>query len=241
MAGSIINVGNKIELSVIYAGRSYDKSDEQLTYVSQILDMEDDGTIIAALPIYEGRLITLEVGYKLNCYFYTANGIYNGRTLIEARYKENNLYFMKLTLEGELKKFQRRQYFRLPCNIEATMRPLSIQEVLDYSESNELKEEPDLEPERGVIVDISGGGVRVFSGNHYDKNDYVYITFDLDMNIGVRQLGLLARVVMSIESPNREDYYDNRLQFKEIPAKTRDVIVKYIFEQQRKNQGRGRE
>ncbi len=46
---------------------------------------------------------------------------------------------------------------------------------------------------------------------------------------------MLGKVVASIESPNRNNYYDNRIQFKEIDIELRDTIVKYIYEQQRKN------
>lgn len=239
MEGRVINIGNKIELTVVHNRRSLKSDIDKTTYVSQILDFEDD-TIIAALPIYEGHLVTLEVDSQLECYFYTQKGIYKGMAVIASRYKEKNLYLMKLELTSELKKFQRRQYFRLPCNIQVDMRPLSVSEVIDYSSSHIVADNPDAEIVSGVIVDISGGGLRIFSGKNFDKNDYVYVRFSIDMNVGVKQIELMARVVMSIESPNMDNYYDNRLQFKDISPQTRDAIVKYIFEQQRKNQNRGR-
>lgn len=239
MEGKVINIGNKIELTVVQNRRSLRHDTDKTTYVSQILDFDDD-TIIAALPIYEGHLVTLEVESQLECYFYTQKGIYKGMAVIESRYKEKNLYLMRLELTSELKKFQRRQYFRLPCNIQVDMRPLNVSEVIDYSSNHVIDDNPDAEIVNGVIVDISGGGLRVFSGRDFDKNDYVYVKFSIDMNVGVKEIELMARVVMSIASHNMENYYDNRLQFKDIPPQTRDAIVKYIFEQQRKNQSRGR-
>ena len=160
--------------------------------------------------------------------------------VIISRYKEKNLYLMKMELTSELKKFQRRQYFRLPCNIQVDMRPLNISEVIDYSSSHIVADNPDAEIINGVIVDISGGGLRVFSARNFNKDEYVYVRFSIDMNVGVKDIELMARVVMSIESHNMENYYDIRLQFKDISPQTRDSIVKYIFEQQRKNQSKGR-
>ncbi len=239
MEGRVINIGNKIELTVVHNRRSLKGDVDKTTYVSQILDFEDD-TIIAALPIYEGHLVTLEVESHLECYFYTQKGIYKAMAVIISRYKEKNLYLMKMELTSELKKFQRRQYFRLPCNIQVDMRPLNISEVIDYSSSHIVADNPDAEIINGVIVDISGGGLRVFSARNFNKDEYVYVRFSIDMNVGVKDIELMARVVMSIESHNMENYYDIRLQFKDISPQTRDSIVKYIFEQQRKNQSKGR-
>ena len=239
MEGRVINIGNKIELTVVHNRRSLKGDVDKTTYVSQILDFEDD-TIIAALPIYEGHLVTLEVESHLECYFYTQKGIYKAIAVIISRYKEKNLYLMKMELTSELKKFQRRQYFRLPCNIQVDMRPLNISEVIDYSSSHIVADNPDAEIINGVIVDISGGGLRVFSARNFNKDEYVYVRFSIDMNVGVKDIELMARVVMSIESHNMENYYDIRLQFKDISPQTRDSIVKYIFEQQRKNQSKGR-
>lgn len=238
MADEIISIGNKIELNVL-PDKDKKKHYEQITYVSQILDFEDD-MLVVALPIHEGHLIALHEESELECYFYTQKGIFKAMTVIRSRYKDGNVYMMKIELLSELKKFQRRQYFRLPCNIHVSMLPLDVAEVLDYSSDNVVPEKPESEWINGVIVDISGGGVRIFSGRDFEKNDSVLIRFSIDMNVGTRQIDILTRVVMSIKSPNAEDYYDNRLQYRNVPENTRDAIVKYIFEQQRKNQSRGR-
>ena len=53
------------------------------------------------------------------------------------------------------------------------------------------------------------------------------------MNIGSRDIEVVGRVILSLESPNRKDCYDNRIQFKGISRELRETVVKYIFEQQR--------
>jgi c-di-GMP-binding flagellar brake protein YcgR len=238
MADKVIGVGNKIELTVMHDKTRLKTVDER-NYVSQIFDFDGDD-IIAALPMYEGHLVTLEVDSRLDCYFYTPRGIFRGTARITSRYKEKNLYLMKLEQEGELRKFQRRQYYRLPCNIGAQMRTLEVAEVLDYSAGQEPVETLETVYESGVIVDISGGGVRIFTPQKYEKDDYLYVKFSIDMNVGRRDLELLTRVVMCIESHGKDDYYDVRVQYKDIPPQIRDSIVKYIYEQQRKIQSKGR-
>lgn len=239
MADKLISVGDRIEINVI-KDRNVSNDEEKVTYVSQILDFDGE-QISAALPMREGHLITLEVNSNLECYFYTPSGIYKAHAHITSRYKKENLYMMNLELKDELKKFQRRQFFRLPCNIITTLRTLSLSEVLDYSMKHEVKDNTDAQVVQGVIVDISGGGTRVFSKSRYKSGDYVYMNFPLEMNIGIKNVSVLAKVISSSELAGRRDYCDNRLQFKEIPGSLRDSIVKYIFEQQRKKQNSRKE
>ena len=129
MADKLISVGNKIEINII-KDRNVRNDEEKVTYVSQILDFDGE-QIVAALPIREGHLVTLEVNSNLECYFYTGSGIYKANAHITSRYKQGNLYMMNLELKDEPKKFQRRQFYRLPCNIITTLRTLSVSEVLD--------------------------------------------------------------------------------------------------------------
>ena len=141
---------------------------------------------------------------------------------------------------GTLEKFQRREYYRLPCIINADIIPINGEEVLEYSQKHIIPDKIYEDMQSGIIVDISGGGVRIMSDRRFSKNDYVFLRFSIEMNIGVRELELMGVVVLSQESPNRSNYYDSRIEFKEITSEERDNIVKYIFEQQRKIQKRER-
>lgn len=238
MSKQVLKVGNKIELNK-KAGNQSVLADEPTTYVSQILDLEEE-ELIAAMPIHEGHIIPLEVGTVLEAYIYTVKGIFRADCRVTARGKEDNIYFMSLQLLSELRKFQRRQFYRLPCSIEVQFRPLSAVEVLQYAKARELPPQAQPADQKGMIVDISGGGVRMITDKSYYKNDFVLLRFPIEMNIGVKWIETMGRVVASYPSPNRSDFYDNRVQFKEITHELRDAIVKYIFEQQRKIQQRER-
>ena len=147
---------------------------------------------------------------------------------------------MKLKLISEMKKFQRRQFYRLLCNIEAIIRILSDEQVNTYLRTYLPPVVDSEQADIGMIVDISGGGVRIMTDVKLDVDSCLFITFPIKMNIGDVNIEVLGKVVASIESPNRENYYDNRIQFKDIDIELRDTIVKYIYEQQRKIQRRER-
>lgn len=236
---NLLKVGDKIELS---RSNSRDKAQtgEFVAYVSQVLDLREDGTVVAAMPISEGHIVPIEVGANLEAYFYTFQGIYKALCVLTARGKEGNLYYCELEIVGKLEKFQRREYYRLPSIINADIILISGEDVLDYSEHHRIPDKSYDDMQSGIIVDISGGGVRIMSDRRFNKNDYVFLRFSIEMNIGVKELELMGMVVLSLESPNRSNYYDSRIEFVEISSDQREHIVKYIFEQQRKIQKRER-
>lgn len=236
---NLLKVGDKIELSR-KNGRGSAQSGESAAYVSQVLDMREDGIVVAAMPISEGHIVPIEVGARLEAYFYTSQGIYKSLCTIIERGKEGNVYYCELELIGTLEKFQRREYYRLPSIISADIIPINGEEVLDYSEHHKIPDKSYDNMQSGIIVDISGGGVRVMSDMRFNKNDYVFLKFPIEMNIGVKEMELMGMIVLSLESPNRPNYYDSRIEFMEITSEQRDHIVKYIFEQQRKIQKRER-
>lgn len=239
MSDDILKVGNKIEIDkVSKTVESYTSSE---VYVSQILGFDENGEeIIAAMPIFEGYVVPLHVDQELNVYFYSEKGIFKAKCRVLNRGKQDDIYIMKLKLISEMKKFQRRQFYRLPCNIEAIIRILNDEQTDTYLRTYLPPVVDSEQADIGMIVDISGGGVRIMTDAKLDVDRCIYITFPIKMNIGDVNIEVLGKVVASIESPNRENYYDNRIQFKDIDIELRDTIVKYIYEQQRKIQRRER-
>lgn len=239
MSDDILKVGNKIEIDkVSKADEGYAGSE---VYVSQILELDENGEeITVAMPMFNGHVVPLAVDQELNVYFYSEKGIFRAKCRVVSRGNQDNIYIMKLKLISEMKKFQRRQFYRLLCNIEAIIRILNDEQVNTYLRTYLPPVVDSEQADIGMIVDISGGGVRIMTDVKLDVDSCLFITFPIKMNIGDVNIEVLGKVVASIESPNRENYYDNRIQFKDIDIELRDTIVKYIYEQQRKIQRRER-
>ena len=234
----VLRVGDKIELKIIKTRSGLTPAEERV-YVSQILDMHKE-KITAAMPIYEGHIIPLEVGSVLETYFYTAKGIFKTECIIQTRGREENVHIMVLSLLDDISKYQRREYYRLPCNIEVEVTPMHVTEVISYSKEHVMPQEMMNEMIKGMIIDLSGGGIKIVTKIEFRKNDYLAVKFFINLDSGLKEIKLIGRVVASIQSPNDRHYYYNRVQFKEISMEIRDSIVKYIFEQQRKIQQKER-
>ncbi len=73
---------------------------------------------------------------------------------------------MEIGLESKLIKVQRREYFRLSCSIPATIRCMTVMNEGkdDFKDSDFSKEEIEC-----TIIDISGGGIKAYSKQMFEK------------------------------------------------------------------------
>ncbi|MDO5383109.1 MAG: flagellar brake protein [Eubacteriales bacterium] len=207
-------------------------NDTKISYVSQILDMTEE-YIICAMPIYEGRLIPLEIDSQYDAYFFVQNNFYKTDCTVVDRGKTDNIHTAVIRLDTKLVKFQRREYYRLECTTSAIVKTLSEKEREYYLKFNKIPENIVAIEDKCIIIDISGGGVRILSKIKYEKNQYIAITFPIMLGDETKLKTVVGRVVMSMTSANNSLVFDNRIQFVEISNNDREEIIKYIFQQQR--------
>ena len=98
----------------------------------------------------------------------------------------------------------------------------------DFKDSDFSKEEIEC-----TIIDISGGGIKAYSKQMFEKSSVVLLNFTLKFNNGNKEKSIIGKVVDSFKNANDESVFDNRFQFIDVSKSDRDEIVKYIFEQQR--------
>ena len=226
----LLKIGGKIELQI--KNDSADEGLPKISYSSQIMDFKQE-SILCSMPIYEGKLIPLEVGTSLDAFFYTDKSTYKADCTVIDRGKEGNIYTVELKPESQLEKFQRREFYRLECTKEVLMIELSDSEA-EYLKSNKkLPEKLRGFEQKGIIVDISGGGLRIFARKSYERNTYLSFKFSIEVNGEEKVICIPGVVVMALISPNSSDIFDNRIQFVYPQSETTELIVKYIFEQQR--------
>ncbi|QUI23245.1 PilZ domain-containing protein [Vallitalea pronyensis] len=219
MIHKALSLGDKIEISRSKFNRN-EPYENQKIYVSIIQDIVDDELIISA-PVENGKIIPLEIGTSYMISIYTKGGLFNCKAKVSKRTKKNQLYLITLSIESELIKSQRRQYFRLDC-----IMPISFSE----KESEEWH--------HGLVVDISGGGLRFTSKIHYETNPEVTCQFDLVIDEEIKRLEIIGQVVDSRIIDFETMRYETRVMFDDIANEDREIIIKYIFEEQRKRRKR---
>ena len=229
---NLISVGIKLELRQTQ-NRIEVPIENVRNYVSQILDMNDN-TFQAAMPIYEGHLVPLEVGSKYDAFFKTNKGLYKSTCEVMGRSKIGKIYMVELKPISKLDKFQRREYYRFNTNIEASICLLAEYEMKEYLQSITAPENYINKKENAIIVDISGGGVKVVSDKVYNKNDLLLIEFNVMIGTLFKNIIVPGKVTLSTTSDKRLDLREHRIEYYEIPTETRELIIKYIFDEQRR-------
>lgn len=244
MLHDYISIGNKLELINL----NTNDNGEVKTYVSKLLDFIEKDKAQIAMPIEKGRVIPLSVGDKYIICFYTDGGLFQCKAVITSRFKNDNMFILEVQFVSELEKYQRRQFYRMECNMNVSFhiitdaeRILASQIKLDKFETEDDKnkclnnyEELANVWQEGTITDISGGGLRINSKCEINPGDNVIISLNLLTSEGEKKLIIKVRIISSIRIPNRWGFFENRVQFKEITKEEREVIVKYIFDEDRR-------
>lgn len=241
----LIRVGDKIEMTHVKSATRRKLSEN--VFASMLLDYNGVRTAKISMPIYEGRVIPLEIGDEYSLCFFSSSGLYRCRARIKSRLREGNIFVLMMEFLSMPKKFQRRQFFRLDCLLSIHYRQISDEEKVlhDYIETSKLEEneleacEKKLEElssawEDAVLTDISGGGVRLQCQEKVEPGTYIQVNIPLDMPTGVCPFSCMAKVVHVIDLKGSEHPVELRCEFDNIGREQREFVVKYVFEEQKR-------
>lgn len=193
-----IQPGNRIELQKVKRLREDDDSTRKV-YGSQLVDILSDDKIEISMPMEKTKLILLPVGGEYDLYFFTSNGLYQCYARVIERYKNNKMFLVRLELTSNLRKYQRREYYRFSCALEMNSRPLEKEEVQAIEKNSDLLNSgllvPELPLQRSVIADISGGGLRFVAEYAYDVDSLILCKYNLWKEGEAKEYTLCGKVL----------------------------------------------
>jgi c-di-GMP-binding flagellar brake protein YcgR len=202
------------------------------------VDVNNNGNMVIDMPMYKGKIILLSVGTRYEMIFYTRNGLYRGVGQVTDRYKDGKFFMVRMELKTKLTKFQRREYFRLQCILSVDGWELSRDEALTISNDELAKRITDPEivatMANGIIVDISGGGIRFISERRHEEDDCMIIRTQLQNESLDQELLVLVSVVSCRKASPNMERYETRAEFMHLGKSLRETIIKYIFDEDRK-------
>ena len=234
MIEKFISPGDKLELKSTVSVVLPDGTEGVKTYKTSVYDILDDGRLELVMPMEKTRLVLLPVDGEYDVCFFSHGGMYRADVRIVDRQKINGTYILVVEMISNLHKYQRREYYRFNCVVEMKAREMTRQELDAFAKGiTQLISEEDMV--RGVIVDISGGGTRFVSRQKFNENSIVLMSFSLPIMERERSFLLAAKVIYSGVIENRANEYENRVKFEFIDTTTREEIIKYIFDEERKN------
>lgn len=211
-----IPIGTKVEMKVV------DPIDGKLdiAFISQIENYCDQNTLIMSAPIYESRIYPIRVNSKIEAYAYRSDHIYRILGFVEKRLIIDDIAVLEVKITEEIQRIQRRQFYRFKCSVPVTF-------YLQQSDEQQDEAEEII----GQTLNISGGGLAAITDKPLQK-DYkivgqLFMNNDNFINFNVKVIRCTANVI------NDKLKYISSIGFIDMGYKEREMIVNYIFDQQR--------
>jgi c-di-GMP-binding flagellar brake protein YcgR len=236
MLTKYIEAGNKLEIQQV--DRVKDTNEHKI-YETKVYEVISDDRLEILMPMEQSKLILLPVDSEYDLCFTTINGLYQCFARVIDRYKENHIYLLLCELTSNLRKFQRREFYRLSCALNMESRPLEQEEVETFEQDHTLLS-PGLPLRRSIVVDISGGGLRFVSNYAYETEMMLQCKYSLSIDGKFKEYDLVGKVLDVIESPNKPGVFEHRVQYVDIDTEDREEIIRFIFEEERKWRKKGR-
>lgn len=238
MLSEYVIPGNKIEIRAASQGEYIEEIEKKRkVYYSQVFDVLSEDRLEVLLPMDKSRLISLPVNMEYELHFYTAAGLFRCNANALDVYKSNKNFVLLFEVISELKKFQRREYYRLDCAVEMFTRSLEKEEISAVVRNDDFLAK-NLPLKRGMMVDISGGGIRFIGDFAYEQDDLIYCQYTLGTVAQPKRHALVAKVLYINEIEDRPDEREYRAQYINMDTTEREEIIRFIFEEERKRRKR---
>jgi c-di-GMP-binding flagellar brake protein YcgR len=198
-------------------------------YYKSTIEGSDSRTISISIPIKDGEYVPLRIGDTIEVIYYHEQDIYKFNTRVINR-KSDVIPIIILEYPNEVFKVQRRKFVRVPIVCYIVYSKIGKQEggrvvISTHGSPKELK---------GIMVDLSGGGTRIKLHEKLEKGDVLLINMPLGKdNISVK--GEIVRV--DFEELNK--LYVSGISFIDLDERTRDKLIKYIFQEMRDQMKKG--
>ena len=241
MLSRFVEEGSKIELRTLQRGLE-EKGAESTAkvYQSRVLQILSEDTLEISMPMEQTRLILLPVDSEYDMIFFEENSLYQCFARIIDRYKSNNVYVLVMELTSNLRKYQRREYYRFSCALDMCARNLEEEEIQALEKNSPYELQPGLPLKHSVIVDISGGGLRFVSTQLYEPGSLILCSYHLVKDGEQKKYEVVGKVLAVRELEKRKGTFEHRVQYYNLDVNTREEIIRFIFEEERKSRKKER-
>lgn len=196
---------------------------DKKAYKTSIIDVQDEFLSIN-LPVIDGEYLMIHANEKVEMNSYLDEGrCFNFYSKLISRGKEGNIIYYKISKPFDIKKIQRRNFFRVDL----------LNTVKYKIITNNNKDELDIVPyKEALMVDLSGGGLKLRVKDDIKREDLILIS----MTIKEIEIKLKCDVVR-IESTADKDKLCG-LKFIDISPAQTDIIIHGLFELVRKQRAK---
>ncbi len=202
-------------------------------YSSIIHEITKEGRLIIYTPEEEIIKMSLSKMEEIIICFNREDAQYQFTAVIERQYYEGQLELTELRQVSEIKRIQRREYYRLKKVLPVKVRLYTADDDDKYRDDQSKKGERSWT--KAFTVDISADGVRICSKIKWQVESIIEIILSLD-GVTFRLKGKILGVKESVDD---SQVYLARAKFLDIDKQQRDIIIRYIFKEQLELRSKG--
>lgn len=192
---------------------------DEKSYKALIIDIEDDNIKIN-IPVRNDEYLMLYKDDKIEINSYLDDGkCFNYYCNVISKGKDNNVIYYKLTLPYDVRRVQRRNFFRVNLLEEVTYKNIT---------NKTEKEIEELPYKSGIMIDLSGGGLKVRTKEKLKGNDIIVMRIKMT-GIEVKLKGQIVRIEASMDNN-----FLYGVKFLDITEMESDKIIRELFEIMRK-------
>ena len=192
---------------------------DEKSYKALIIDIEDDNIKIN-IPVCNDEYLMLYKDDKIEINSYLDDGkCFNYYCNVISKGKDNNVIYYKLTLPYDVRRIQRRNFFRVNLLEEVTYKNIT---------NKTEKEIEELPYKSGIMIDLSGGGLKVRTKEKLKGNDIIVMRIKMT-GIEVKLKGQIVRIEASMDNN-----FLYGVKFLDITEMESDRIIRELFEIMRK-------
>ncbi|MFR1379604.1 MAG: flagellar brake protein [Clostridium neonatale] len=192
---------------------------DEKSYKALIIDIEDDNIKIN-IPVRNDEYLMLYKDDKIEINSYLDDGkCFNYYCNVISKGKDNNVIYYKLTLPYDVRRIQRRNFFRVNLLEEVTYKNIT---------NKTEKEIEELPYKSGIMIDLSGGGLKVRTKEKLKGNDIIVMRIKMT-GIEVKLKGQIVRI-----EPSIDNNFLYGVKFLDITEMESDKIIRELFEIMRK-------
>lgn len=168
----------------------------------------------------------LNVGKNINLLIYKKGSVYSTSSTVVGMKEEKDFTRAVIVLPKNVKKIERRKYYRLPINME--MDYVILPNEPKYSKIKDIPSDVLALLRQAETVDISGGGLKINCSTSPEVGQMILVSLYIPEEIK------LLTTVVRVEKNSNKGNYKVSLKFENISEKTRDKIIEFIFDEMRK-------
>lgn len=193
-----------------------------------VVDLVNEKCILVKILLRDGQKPKpkLSVGEDIKVFIYKNGSAYSGNCTVVGIKEQKKFTHAVLTLPKDMKKIERRKYFRLPINMNIDY--IILPNGFKYSQLKDIPLGFLVNLKQTETIDISGGGLKINCSTSPEVGQMILVSLYIPEEIK------LLTTVVRVEKNSNKGNYKVSLKFENISEKTRDKIIEFIFNEMRK-------